>query len=112
VPRSACNDDQPGLWPLLEAAEEPTAEPADSQHVASAASERRNAKQHADRAPATELEALWHIDDLAAHLGVPEHNLRVAHDRLRTASNQSRQHIRWRPASIVSWAAKQERQAR
>ena len=113
MPRSARDDDQPGLWPLLEAAEEPTAESPNCQQIASAASDRRNAKQQADRAPAAELEALWRIDDLAAHLGIPKS---TSYGWRTTGYGppviKAGKHIRWRPASVVDWAAKQERQSR
>ena len=66
MPKSARADDQPGLWPLPETPEEPTANPSVRPHAASVAkTKHRNPARPVDSSPTTDPKALWTIDDLA-----------------------------------------------
>ena len=109
MPRSTSDDDQPGLWPLPETAEQPTARAPNRQPVPSASSQPRDATQQADPGPTVDIEALWRIDDLATYLGVSESTIYG----WRTTNYgppaiKVGKHLRWRPEVVVAWAEKQE----
>ena len=109
MPEQTRDDNQPGLWPLPEMAEVPPAQSPTRQYAASPSFQHRHAKQQADSDPTTDIETLWRIDDLAAHLGVPKSTIYG----WRTTNYgppaiKVGKHLRWRPEGVAEWAEKQE----
>lgn len=109
MPKPVHDDDQPGLWSLPETTEGPTTKPRIVRNAAVASSTHENANQQPDPSPTTDIETLWRIDDLAAHLGVPKSTIYG----WRTTNYgppgiKVGKHLRWRPSKVVEWAATQE----
>ncbi|MEO5666234.1 MAG: helix-turn-helix domain-containing protein [Nocardioides sp.] len=111
VTPSARDGDQPGLWPLSETATRPRARLARRQPVASTPASPQPLQQQANQSATAEVANLWDID-LAAHLGVPKSTIYG----WRTTNHgppaiKVGKHLRWRPASVIDWAAKSESSA-
>lgn len=112
MPRSARDNDQPGLWPLPETPEEPTARPPNSRHLGSASPSTGTRSSRRIEALQPEIDTLWRIDDLAAHLGVPKSapstgggSRTTGHRRSRSASTSGGA----RPQSLTGQRSRSDR---